>query len=493
MTRHLFSIDVEAHLRKAASHTFSSPSHYPVELVRWALRRGAERVDVDISGDCIEVRDNGKGLAIKEIETLVCLLDKQRSVDEKESAVEWLQTREGMGLLAIFAPRPGYIRVENESHWGKRTIEFKNNKVVEKRDAWLAIKQGTIVNLLSRHRDVEQEKNILSAFCRKVTKSVYLNGRILGNEPLLINQLATVGIVDQVGGQRLQGMVGIPVDRLLCHIRLLDQFIPWHHVSLPPQQGFIFDVALEYVGEINGGLIELLCHEGRRLYEWLVRRYDTASPVIQGRIEELVFSHARLTGNCSLVDEFKPFRLYHSDERWGLKQVKERVANGMVYAVPVRKEPLDFNSGGKSVLFLQREQADFLINTLRLPISFLNPVRRRRNRGLEWGWMWRQWFRRWVLKLWPKPGAVVLPGQMTEVEKRFMEQLNQYLKEQVEVAVLVSSKWPFPWLRLKVEGDWGEKREVIGIRRQHPLIHRAVRLVAEDKRNIVLLGDLFQP
>ena len=28
----LFSIDVDAHLKKAASHTFGSPSHYPVEL-----------------------------------------------------------------------------------------------------------------------------------------------------------------------------------------------------------------------------------------------------------------------------------------------------------------------------------------------------------------------------------------------------------------------------------------------------------------------------
>ena len=28
----LFSIDVDAHLRKAASHTFGSAAHYPVEL-----------------------------------------------------------------------------------------------------------------------------------------------------------------------------------------------------------------------------------------------------------------------------------------------------------------------------------------------------------------------------------------------------------------------------------------------------------------------------
>ena len=32
----LFSIDVEAHLSKAASHTFGSSAHYPVELVRAA-------------------------------------------------------------------------------------------------------------------------------------------------------------------------------------------------------------------------------------------------------------------------------------------------------------------------------------------------------------------------------------------------------------------------------------------------------------------------
>ncbi|MCP4218808.1 MAG: hypothetical protein GY765_29520, partial [bacterium] len=109
----LFSIDVDAHLQKAASHTFGSPSHFPVELVRAALKRGADVVSVEIGRNRIRVVDNGNGFGEADIETLNCILDPARSTAHKEAAIEALQNRSNYGLLAIFAPSPLRIHIEN--------------------------------------------------------------------------------------------------------------------------------------------------------------------------------------------------------------------------------------------------------------------------------------------------------------------------------------------------------------------------------------------
>src|SRR5512137_1616883 len=91
----LFSIDVEAHLKKAASHTFGSPSHYPVELVRAALKRGAGEVDIRVGRTRIQVTDNGSGMDADAIKTLTTLLDPTQPTELKEAAVETLQNRGG--------------------------------------------------------------------------------------------------------------------------------------------------------------------------------------------------------------------------------------------------------------------------------------------------------------------------------------------------------------------------------------------------------------
>lgn len=497
MNRQLFSIDVDAHLRKAASHTFSSPGHYPVELVRASLRRGANRVEIDMDGACIRVKDNGQGMNETDLTMLRCLLEANRGPGEKETAVEWLQTREGTGMLAIFAPRPERFLVENASANGKFSIEFKNNRAAETHGvSSLTHSTGTAVTLFCKDRDVEKEKEMLTAFCRSVPKTLLLNGKPFGGGKPLHGQMGTVNKTVRVPGETVQCTIGIPRAGNLCHIRFLDQFIPWHHITLPPRDGFVFDAALEYTGTLTDGFTRFLCENARKLYHWLTQRYASTQPEVKRRIEELLFTHARVTEDYSLVDEFEPFLIYNVKGQGGelsLREVRQAANVGALFAVPRGKENFSYNTANKLVLSLPREQADFLINTMKLPIVFLTPSKQETRQWKEFLWKWRNRFRRLALKLSHTPKQIPDIPDLTEEENKFIVALNSYLSNRgSERAVLVPSSGPFPCFRLQLDADSLQGKSLLAVRRNHRLVRRAVHAVQQDPRNIEMVIPLLR-
>jgi len=500
VTQHpLFSIDTEAHLKKAASHTFGSPSHYPVELVRAALRRGAQEVDIHIMRDRIQVRDNGSGLDVAAVETLTCLMDPARASAVKEAAVQTLQTREGMGLLAIFAPNPEEILVENvsESSPGKNRVHFRKDRF--KRSESCSLTTGTLITLVTKQRDYAREKRVLQAFCQSVPRDIRLNNTPIGGQPLLPHPMASMKLSPSKYASG--GQIGIPQTGTLCHLRLLDQAIPWHHFTLPPQRGFIFDAAVEYTGEITNNFITHLLRYVLRLYRWLCRQYASASPHQQTRIEELLFTHCRSTGDVFLVHQFSPFKGHNSPYSLNLRQLMQKAASGSLYAVPGRKESLHYNTAGKTVLSLTREQADLLVNHLDLPVHFLSPIRRRTNRLHHFCYTLAKIFRRFILKLLPTSQKPLKAAQLSSAEQLFLRTINRYLSSHPDIfssswvqAAMVASRWPFPSIPLKIPKR-GEKEKTslqwFLIRRDHHLVRKAVRAVQRDPGNVEIFVPLL--
>ena len=487
----LFSIDVEAHLRKAASHTFGTAEHYPVELVRAALRRGAVLVDVQLTRDRLVIQDNGSGLDAASIDALSTIMDTGQPDHLKEEAVESIQTQEGLGLLAIFAANPTDILVETVSAAGKFALHFKKNRF-EKSGAVQALPVGSRITLLSTHRDIEREKYVLEAFCRSVSREVKLNGRSIGRHPLLIGQFATVPLTPSSFAR--VGQVGVPQGGRNCHFRLLDQGIPWHHFALPPQQGFIFDAAIETTNELSKEFIGHLCQHARQLYQWLSERYAAADPVHQERIEELLFTYCRLTGDDSLILDFAPFRVLNAAKALSLRQVKEKAGRGMLYAVPQHRESLRYNKGGKTVLSITREQADLLINHLNLSLNFLSPVTRQPGLLLRWRLALRRVWRRFLSNLTSSPKKALAEHQLGKPEQMFIFALTRYLARPGEYAAVhlpgvhplfVAAKGPFPAVFAK------KNKKQLLIRRDHPLVRKAVEAVQKDPKNIEMFVPLI--
>jgi hypothetical protein len=494
---HLFSIDVDAHLKKAASHTFGSPSHYPVELVRSALRRGARQVDIKITGSRIEIRDNGSGLDPASIKTLTSLLDPRQPIIVKEEAVEALQTRSGFGLLALFASSPEKILVENVAASGKTRILFQKRKLSIFDTC--ALTTGTHITLFTHsHRDITREKQILQVYCQGVQKDIRLNNRLISRGPLLSQQMAYLRITPSTTISH--GVIGIPLFGDLCRLRLLDQGIPDRYVTLPPYKGFIFDAAIETPHPSNGEITKSTLHHLKtfvfQLYQWLCQRHAATSPQIQARIEELMFTHYRLTGDTSFFQYFSPFKVFQSSDTLSLPQIVRQSGASPIFAVPLGKERLRYNTTGKTVLSLTREQADFLINQQKLPIAFLSPLFQKEKQFPEILYSIKKMLKRIILYFFPNPSRkkILNLHQLSSSEKFFIKTLNEYLSQSSDLflshgpvpqAVMIRSRGPFP----SIPSKKGKKLHPLFIRRSHPLIRKAISAVQKNPENI----EIFIP
>jgi hypothetical protein len=502
----IFSIDVEAHLKKTASHTFGSAAHYPVELVRAALRRGGREVDILIGRDRIQVQDNGSGMDTASIDTLIRLMDPSQPEAVKEEAVESLQTREGMGLLAIFASNPEEILVENVSHGRKTHLHFQSNRL--KTPGPCSLTKGTRITLFSSRRDYTREKHILEAFCRSVPRRtrLKLNNHPIGGQPFLIHQMAAMKLAPSTLTHTYTagGRVGIPMAGMICHLRLLDQFIPWHHLTLPPQKGFIFDAAVETADDVTHELIRYLCQYAHRLYQWMCQRYTSAAPDHRCRFEELLFTHCRLTGDESYLNQFSPFKLFNSRRSLNLQQVKQKSTDGSLYAVPQKKKKdrRRYNTGSKTVLSLPRTQADLLINQLNIPITFLNPVTRRQNPLPKLRHTVRKRIKHLICSILPGPKKILTAEQLSKPEQKFLlafirnltrssESLPYQIQSHGARAVMVQGRGLFPSILTKTKDKRSSPPQRLLIRRSHPLVRKAIKAVETDPRNIEIFVPLF--
>ncbi|HLP60669.1 MAG TPA: hypothetical protein VK186_17635, partial [Candidatus Deferrimicrobium sp.] len=504
VSSNLFSIDVEAHLKKAASHTFGSSSHYPVELVRAALRRGAGEIDIRVSRSFVQVSDNGPGLDEEALKTLICLLDPAQTTALKEEAVQMLQNRSYFGLLAIFAPAPRKILVENASDREKIAIVFEKGSL--KKSNSRNIKIGTRITLFgATGRSPALEKHILGVYCRPVQMNIRLNNRLISRGPLL--ELPELLASLNISGSKYisRGIMGIPRSGDICRLRLLDQGIPYRYVTFPPHKGFIFDAAVEYIGmntetangEITGEFLDHLAEYAFQLYQWMCRNHASASVPLQVRMEELIFDHHRFLHtpshshrkvSKSLLEHFAPFKVWGDSQALSLPEIKKRGRKSPVFAVPRHKEHLRYNTLGKTVLSLTREQADLLVNLEKLPITFLAPVYRKENRlpvffySLKKGWK-RILFNHFGFLF--RMGKVLRFDELTPGEQLFMKTVNEYLAGHGEgntiEAMMVSSRGPFPSI----------PAQPLLIRREHPLVRKAVEAVQADPRNAAIFMPLL--
>lgn len=467
------SIDVDAHVQKLAGNTYTSKQHYPVELVRLALSRGADRVELTIAANRLEIVDNGRGIAENEWNLLLQLLDGKQRVSAREQAIGALKSPRGIGLLALFSAAPNCIVLENVHGEKGQTILIDRGTVKETSPV-CRIASGTRI-VLYRSGGSDREKRIVEDLCKAVEKEIILNGKPIAKSPLLSPYLAAAKL--KASGEAAGGMVGIPVKGDLCRVWLLDQGIPWFYRVLPPRHGFVFEAALEYRGAGSDAAHSLSNHLAPALtdlYRRLAEQYAALPPAYRERVEELLFNHNRFTGDASLVNRIAPFQLFNSSLRLNLSQVVEKAKAGSLCAVPAEENASRYRppaAGAAAALVLTRQQLDFLVNQQRIPIRLLSPGKHRKKRA---------WVRDFLARIRLAPVSVVDRDDLSHDERSFLSGLSAYLQNLTPLLVKGRSLLPAV-----------STPPLLLINRQHPLTRRAVAAYRKDNRNIEMLAHLF--
>ena len=496
----LFSIDVDAHLEKLTHHTYRSRSHYPVELVRLALLRGATQISVNLNDSRVEIRDNGTGIEDTLIHELKSLMQASHADDIREQAILNLQNSEGIGLLAMFSPSPSRIIIENSTPDQEHYLDFQEGKLrkFSRRNSRPGAEPsvpGTRILLYRKGQSRELEIKILKEYCRGVVQSILLNGQPISQQTIIRNQLAWLRFDHYINEG--MGEVGIPKQGDVCKIWLLSQGIPLTRKIIAPWRGFVFDAAIEYSDDLTTELLDRLLTEVRDLYKHLMAKYPQLPALTGQRIEELIFEHHRLSGDSTLVEKLAAFPALNSPRLLTLPQLRELAAGSRLLAIPPDTPVSEYQDIGKTILQLSQQQADYLVNHANIPIRFL-PLTSQHSRMRSWisrvMAKWKSKYRRIT-----RGKSKILPlDQLSEREKNFDMALSRYLNRNASdfnTPLIQETGFINGWGRVPgwlLTDETGLEPSLLVIRRKHALVRKAVESVFRNPDNIEYIGPLFQ-
>ncbi|MFH1529818.1 MAG: hypothetical protein ABIK09_03680 [Pseudomonadota bacterium] len=372
--RDILSVDVEALIRKRAAHTFRSPHHYPVELVRDAARRGARSVSIRISGARIEVTDDGASRAAEDLRAMALLLDPAAPVADRLSAMDRFEALRGLGLLAALAPAPSRLRVEGvEGDPGALEVRPGGRPVLERSAG------GRNRVLIERRGQPAEERSVLRDWCRWARLRISLDDEVIGGG----DPSPHLGLA-QLPGEAGEGagLLWLPVRGEACRVRLLDHGIQWRFAAYGPDHGLLYEAAVESPEVPPGQLRTRLRALALELYLRAMETRGSLPEDARDRLDEMVFLHHRRTDSRHLMGSYAPFRVAGTERLIDLDAIRDRAASGAVAALPESANIERYAVEGEAALVLTPRQWEYLEEYAGVPL--VPPPLRPRRRGLLW-------------------------------------------------------------------------------------------------------------
>ena len=480
------SVDVDAQLRKLPSRRFRSVHHYPVELIRGALARGAGVVRVEVNRERVEVRDDGGPLNETLFKSLCDAFDSSLADVDRERALGYFEGGSGLAVLAAFAPNPRRVLMEVSVNGGRERVVF-----VRRRGPRMELPmadRGNLTAVFRRGGNARKEREAILENCSFARAKVFLNGELISTgRPTGALGLATL-TPDKTGGRA--GALWIPMSGDTCRVWLLDHGVRSRQIVLSARVGYVFHAAIEGVHDPDHACLKALTDEAAKLYRMLAKRFRPLPAVMKGRIEELFFRHHRLTGTSPMVENFAPFRSRPAGEHHSLRELREEETAGNLYAVKAGARLEQYDTSSHRVFVLTDSQWDFLSQevglNLRIPPrvprgdgALRAVVENRLMRGGEWL-------------------ARVLAGPLKPMARDLLcrdeEMLLVHIRKQ-----LLGKKFHLPWVAgagevnifmvdrkgrspalTLIEGSTVH----FAVFRRHPFVEDAIEAIARDAGNI---------
>lgn len=493
----LFSIDVEAHLQKLAANTYRSPHHYPVELVRLAIKRGAQKVQITIKGNRMEIVDDGRGIEKTELDCLNTIFTTGKEAGERERAIESMKTTNQIGLLAMFSPAPQVVEVETVNESGP--LGLRMSKGGASGYSVPNLQKGSRIILQRNKKQWQEEVLLLKEYLRSVPQDIWVN-----NTRLIKKQFLTLPMVSkklQPAKGHPHGWIGIPHAGDICRIWLLDHLIPWHHNMIAPWRGFVFEAAIEYHGPLTRSILDGLAQQAEELYRWLAKRYPSYPPVIKKRIEDLFFRQNRQSPAIGPINSLYAFRMADTQHWLNVSELKKRAVRDNLFAIPDDENPSKYNLAGKTVLSLSKSQIDFLVNHHQIPIQFLSPLLPPRFSLIDRTWNVMRRIRRIVSTLLSSKKRWLDENALSPEEKSLILWLNKRFyrhrttlpggKKQVHIIPRLADARGISSTAYIRETYALQPTYILELRRKHPQVQRALGILKQYPQNIDIIGSLF--
>ena len=371
----IFSIDFDALLRKIPASIFKSPYHYPVELIRSAIIRGADKIKVKVNEKKLIIEDNGEALSPNSIEALSNLLDPSVKTDKKLEAFSFLENSPD-SILYILSPQPRKIIIETSSLDGfLKRMEFSpGQEVTSSEKSEKCDGKGTKIIIFRQSKEIEKEKKGIIDYCQFSRCEIFLNGEKISQKKAIDPFIARIHIHshDRYG----EGYVWIPLEGNMCRIWFLRHGIKHNYSAFPPDEGLIYEAFIESEKYDISNLKKIIHTNALKVYKEIIEKYPQTKSKISLRIEELVFLHFKLTRERTLIEKFSPFEILPDGKKININEIEEmkKVKGAPLHAIRSDEDLSNFAITHEGVLKLQPHQWQFLSEDANIPLTHPLPL-----------------------------------------------------------------------------------------------------------------------
>ncbi|PRQ06174.1 hypothetical protein [Enhygromyxa salina] len=492
----LLTIDVESELRKLTQAQLQGPWQLPAELVRRALRHGANRVEIELGRQQLRVRSLGGGVLLPVLHELSVLLDTKRSPQRRHRALSALERAGALSLLGIVGLDPASVQIispnANEAGETMGLSWRRGEGATLQRFAAGADIDPAFAEIIVRGAKLDRARarEWLTSAARYAPAEIIIDGRSLGHA----NRSLTGGFDDVFSTvaitQPVSGTIGLPRNGEVTRLYLLQDGLVTTHMSVT--EGPCFEAAIEtrdlaestasaarlrdliqpHVTGIMSGAVE-------HMIDLAQARSASLSTADRGRLTQLLLHGARRDrDHAKAIARLPLFRGLDRDgrERWcdllALRQsVQDDGGERLLSALFPDQDPAEFAAEGRVYVLDESQRA--LLGEL-LELGFRQPRRRvEARRGLAR--LLREGpslLRSRDLLLGLRPGGRQLPDAELEPDQRL---LLVQLRAQVETCEIAMCTGAGPVRRI------GATPDKLLLPRDSELVRAAVRVVARDR------------
>ncbi|KIG16726.1 hypothetical protein DB30_04199 [Enhygromyxa salina] len=496
----LLTIDVSSELRKLTQAQLQGPWQLPAELVRRALRHGAQRVEIEIGRQQLRVRSRGGGVPLATLHELSVLLDAKRSPQRRHRALSALERAGALSLLGIVGLEPASVQIispnaneEGETiglSWRRGEGAALQRFAGTSRAADPAQTDPTFAEIIVRGAKLDRARarEWLQSVARYAPAEIIIDGRSLGQANRSLaggfdDAFAVIPITAPVNGT-----LALPRDGELTRLYLLQDGLVTTHISVTEAPCFEAAIETRELAEASASAARLRDVIQPHIPSIVSAAIDHMIKLAQGsslptadrgRLTQLLLHSARRDReHAKAIAQVPLFRGIERDgrERWSdllaLRQsVHEDGGERLLSALFPDQDPSEFTIDGRVYILDESQRA--LLGEL-LELGFRQPRRRvEARRGLarlfrEGPSLLRS--RDWLLGL--RPGGRQLPDAELEPEQR---SLLVQLRAQVETCEVAMCTGSGPVRRI------GATPDKLLLPRDSEQVRAAVRAVARDR------------
>lgn len=174
----LLAIDVAAEIRLLGAAQLQGPWQLPTELVRYALQRGADRVELRLKGRGFEVADDGEPISFQSLEALVSTLKTSLASVQRQHALESLEAAGGVPLLWAVTLARGRLEVLSVGDGGGGRLGVRAGAArLTPKSPRPGVAGGVRIKGRLGRDDIARAMDAVVERCRFASAEITLNGR----------------------------------------------------------------------------------------------------------------------------------------------------------------------------------------------------------------------------------------------------------------------------------------------------------------------------